>query len=120
MSDVYSFSENRIESVLKLLENDTQAPRTGDGQDSDSNSAEFTILAECISLKVKNGKICINLPLGLGKECIDIPDWIPDGEAARACLSIKYKRVLGVKLPVGVKICVYVADTEVVCVDFSL
>ncbi len=122
MSETFSFSEERVDSALRVLENDQNLSLTtvkGAGTNT-SRTADFTIAAECISVTVTDGKICINLPLNLGRECIDIPDWVPNGSAASACLSIKYKKVLGVKIPVGVKVCVYVGDVEVACVEYSL
>lgn len=119
--DIYEFDEKRVESVCNSIEKDNKG--TGNLQSVDALShrtAEFAVLAECISVTVENGKVCIKLPLNLGKECINVPDWIPDGEAAKACLSIVYKRVLGVKIPVGVKVCLYVANQEITCVNFSL
>lgn len=79
-------------------------------------AAESLTILECISVTVQNGEVCINLPLGLGRECIDLPDWVPDGEVASVCLSIR--RRWGV--PVGVSVCVYVAGQEVACVYFGL
>jgi hypothetical protein len=120
MSETFSFSQERIDSVLRTFENEQISAQIGAAATSSEKTADVTIAAECISVTVQNGEVCLNLPLGLGSQCIDIPDWVPNGEAARACLSIKYRRVLGVKIPTGVKACVYVADTEVACVEYGL
>lgn len=116
-----SFSEDRINSVIRAIEKDNSlVGRVGQLDLGASSDAEYVMLAECISVNVEDGKVCLRLPLGIGKECLDIPDWIPDGEAARACISIVYKTILGVKIPTGVNACVYVANQEITCVRFSL
>lgn len=112
MSNIREFNQERIDSVLKLSKVSTSLDSEGKG----SKTAEITALAQCISLEVEDHKVCVKLPLGLGKQCIDVPDWIPNGEAARVCLSINF---IGV-LPRGVKICVYVANQEIVCKNFNL
>lgn len=120
MSDTVSFNQERVDSVLRTFDNPQFSAELTSEATSSSRMADVSLLAECISVTVQNGEICLNLPLGLGRQCIDVPDWIPNGEAARACLSIKYRRVLGVRIPTGVKVCVYVADQEVTCVEFGL
>ena len=82
--------------------------------------SSFSLLAECIEASIENGKVCVGLPLGLGKQCVDVPDWVPSGSIARACVSIKYKTIFGVKVPIGVELCIYVADQEVACVSYGL
>ena len=34
---------------------------------------EYSVLAQCISIKVGNHKICLSLPLGIDSVCLPIP-----------------------------------------------
>jgi hypothetical protein len=77
---------------------------------------ESYLLADCVSVTVNDRKVCLELPLDLGEACVEVPDWVPDGEAARACISIKKKW----GIPTGVKLCVYVVEQEVACADFGI
>ena len=83
-------------------------------------SPDASVLSDCVSVTIENGKACLNLPFGLGRKCIDVPDWIPDGTGARACVSVR-KRY---GIPVGIRVCVYVVidgkDVEVACADFGI
>ena len=93
MSEVSSFDEARFDALW----NRYQAPNNLVGAE-DFSPEVFSLLSECISLAVENGEVCVNLPLGLGKKCIDVPDWVPNGSIAKACLEVKYRTVLGVRI----------------------
>ena len=116
MSELSGLSQERLDSVLNFFNNQKVIQERSDVD----NKAEFSIAAECVSVTVNNGKICVNLPFGLGETCIDVPDWVPDGEAAKACISIEYKKVWGVKIPVAVKVCVIALDIEIACAKYGL
>jgi len=103
---------SRLNSVLS----DEQTSFFATAISSQTTAPESYILAECVSVTVENKEVCLNLPLGLGRKCVEVPDWVPNGEAARACISIKKK--WGV--PVGINLCVYVADREAACAYFGL
>jgi len=115
MNTTSSFDQAKFDAAWKRY--DSQEITT---ESQSASTATFSLLAECISVTVQEGQVCLNLPLGIGRECIDIPDWVPNGEAARACLEIKYRRIFGVKIPVGIEACVYVADQRVACAYFGI
>jgi hypothetical protein len=56
---------------------------------SQKTAPESYLLADCVSVTVKDQKVCLELPLDLGEKCVEVPDWVPNGEAARACISVK-------------------------------
>ncbi|MBD2099306.1 hypothetical protein [Leptolyngbya sp. FACHB-261] len=93
-----------------------QVKAIADSISSQETAPESYILADCVSVTVKDNKVCLELPLDLGKKCIDLPDWVPNGEAARACVSVKRKW----RVPVGVNLCVYVAGEEVACAYYGI
>ena len=120
MSQTFSFNQERISDILKKCENGQISAEILSSPTSASISKDVFMLAECTSVTVDNGVVCLNLPLGFGRQCIDIPRFIPNGEVARACLSIIYRTVLGVSIPIGVKVCIFVANQEITCVEFRL
>ena len=77
---------------------------------SNSVGAELTVLAQCITVTVRNRKVCVRLPLGLGTACLPIPISIGDGTSAQACLSIR--TVWGI--PTGVCVSVSVGGKQIV------
>ncbi|MCT0207733.1 hypothetical protein [Synechococcus sp. CS-1332] len=114
MSEVPGFDKEKFDALWTRYENQDLA------LGEDFSPEVFSLLAECISLAVENGKVCVELPLKIGKKCIDVPDWVPNGSIAKACLEVKYKTVLGVKIPIGIDVCVYVADQKVACAYFGI
>ena len=73
------------------------------------------ISAQCISVNVQNGQVCVNLPLGLGHKCLPVPSWVPNGQAAQACLDLCTKW----GIPCGVQVTVSVAGSVVVKQGFG-
>jgi len=74
------------------------------------DDGRLEMLANCISVDVKDGQVCLNLPLGFGGVCLPIPDVFPNGTAAQACLHICSK--WGV--PRGVRATVSIAGQLIV------
>jgi hypothetical protein len=112
MSNTASFDKAKFNAAWKRFD--------GKQFNKDSQVASFSLLVECLSVTVQDGQVCLNLPLELGEECIDVPDWIPDGEAARACLEIRYRKIIFGKVPVGVDACIYALDQKVACAYFGI
>ena len=87
--DYYSFDDEAVSSALEAAR---QAYADIDlmaiTEISTSESPELSILAQCISVTVKNNQVCVNLPLKLGSHCLHIPFNIPNGTVLQACLSI--------------------------------
>jgi hypothetical protein len=84
--------------------------------DSQDIAPEASVQADCVSVTITDGKACLNLPFDLGRKCVKVPDWVPNGEPARVCISVR--RRYGI--PVGVNVCVYVDDKEVACAYFGV
>jgi hypothetical protein len=78
---------------------------------------QLRIRAQCISVVSEDHKVCLTLPFKLGRVCLPLPFDLPDGTAARACISIC--TFLGV--PSGACVRVTVGGEEVVeqCFGFS-
>jgi hypothetical protein len=95
------------EDVLKL----SAAANLDAGLELDS---EFSVLAQCVTAKIENGKVCINLPLHLGHKCLPVPKWVPAGEA-QVCLSICYR----LRIPTGVKVTVSVGGHVIITKVFG-
>lgn len=115
MAEVPSFDEAKFDALWNRYE----APNNLAAAE-DFSPEVFSILSECISVATENGKVCVSLPLSLGKKCIEVPDWVPNGSIAKACLEVKYRKVIGVDVPVGVEVCIYVADQKVACAYFGI
>lgn len=77
---------------------------------STAAGAELTVLAQCISVTVRNRKVCLGLPLGLGQVCLPIPINVGDGTSAQACLDIR--TTWGI--PTGVCVSISVGGTQIV------
>lgn len=120
MSEVPSFDKAKFDALW----NRYQAPNNLVAAEvvaaEDFSPEAFSLLSECLSVTIENHKICVELPLNIGKKCIDVPDWVPNGSVAKVCLEIRYKTVFGVKIPIGIDVCVYVADQKVACAYFGI
>lgn len=117
MENYPGFDQEKIDHALEAANrhNDTVGLRTSDGSPNIMGGGEYSALAECISVTVKNNKICLNLPLGIGSVCIPIPLSVPDGTAAQACLHI----CTTWGIPTGVKVTVSVAGVQIVSKTFG-
>jgi hypothetical protein len=62
------------------------------------------VAAQCITVTVANKKVCVKLPLGIGQICLPVPGFVPNGQAAQACISIctTWGIPTGVRLTVSV------------------
>lgn len=126
--EYYSFDEGAIQEALDSL--DAVEEEQGEGsafsasaQDAASSmlatSATVSIQAQCISVQVSNRRICLNLPLGIGRVCLPIPARFPNGTAAQACISIKTRKVVFVRVPCGVEVTVRIAGATIVRQTFG-
>lgn len=118
MATAPEFSSDRIQQALDAAASHNESKglqAAGHGHGNLLAGGEFSLLAECISVSVQNGKICLNLPLGIGSVCLPIPSWIPDGTAAQACLSI----CTTWGIPTGVKVTVSVAGQVIITKTFG-
>ena len=127
MTELARFDEAQVEDTWRSFYVRNLEPSVlGQSSGCGSEAIYSMLLAECISVTVENQEICINLPLGIGKECIGVPKWVPNGTVAKACIRIKYKKIMHdvyesiVNIPVGIKVCVYALGEDVACVDFGL
>ena len=52
------------------------------------NAHTLSLLDTCISVTVEDGEACFEIPV-IGKDlCIPVPDWVPNGTAVSACVSV--------------------------------
>jgi hypothetical protein len=86
--EYYSFDDEAVSSALEAARQPYEATDLQAIAEISSESGELSVLAQCISVTVRNRRVCLNLPLGLPRVCIPIPVNIKDGTAAQACLSI--------------------------------
>lgn len=117
MADYHSFNEEKVNSAISAARRRFEAKELSSFSATSEISASVTasFLAECISVSVKNNEICLNLPLGIGSVCIPVPDWVPEGEAAQACLRI----CTTWGIPTGVRVSVIIAGITVVDQTFG-
>lgn len=107
MSTIYSFDDKAVKAAIDAIKESTSEVQTT-ATEKDFNlvdGGELEVLAECIEVKVENGKVCVKLPLGIGKKCIKLPITFPDGTVGKVCLSIcsTWGIPTGVKLTVSIK-----------------
>ena len=74
-----------------------------------AQASEVTVLAQCITVTVRNRRVCLRLPLGIGQACLPIPINIGDGTSAQACLNIRTSW----GFPTGVCVSVRVGGNEI-------
>ena len=80
-----------------------------------SDSGALEIAAQCITVTVANKKICVRLPLGIGNVCLPVPGFVPNGQAAQACISL----CTTWGIPTGVRITVTVAGQVIIRKTFG-
>ena len=83
--------------------------------DLSESSGPMEIAAQCIDVTVANKKICLKLPLGIGKVCVPVPGFVPNGQAAKACISI----CTTFGIPTGVRLTVTVAGQTILRKTFG-
>jgi len=81
-----------------------------------SDSGALEIAAQCITVTVANRKICISLPLGIGRVCLPVPGFVPNGQAAQACISLCTK----FGIPTGVRVTVKVGSNTILRKTFGI
>jgi hypothetical protein len=81
-----------------------------------TDSGALEIAAQCITITVANRKVCVRLPLGIGNVCLPVPAFVPNGQAAQACISICTK----FGIPTGVKITVSVGSNTILRKTFGI
>lgn len=114
MADAHSFSESAVEgAIASAREYYSESLKSG-SKGLTLDDGHMSILAECITATINDGKLCINLPLGIGKVCLPIP--IPyNGKVASACLSI----CTTWGIPTGVRVTVSVAGVTILTKTFG-
>lgn len=116
--EVFEFSAQSVNEALAAARQQTSPAEFAAESTAESTlaeSGEMEIAAQCISVTVQNRKVCINLPLGIGRVCLPVPGFIPNGQAAQACLSI----CTTFGIPTGVKVTVSVAGQVIVRKSFG-
>lgn len=115
MSDYPTFSQDSVQSAIKAA-NDHYDSKTLQRSTSNvaSDDGHLALLAECISVSIKNGKACLNLPLGIGSVCIPVPISY-DGQVAQACLHI----CTTFGIPTGVKVTISIGGVKIVEKSFG-
>jgi hypothetical protein len=110
------FSSEAVEQAIEAGRNHSKALQAN-FSDGTTNLVDggLKVSAQCISVTVQNGQVCLNLPLGIGNVCLPVPGWIPNGQAAQACLDICTKW----GIPCGVEVTVSVAGQRVVQKGFG-
>ena len=114
MTTYHNFDEQALDSLLQGLD-DHYGARKSAGGELQLTEGCLTTLAECISVVVRQRKVCLDLPLGLGQHCIPIPISVPEGTAAKACLTL----CTTWGIPTGVKVDVKVAGIGIVSQSFG-
>jgi hypothetical protein len=112
----FSFDQKKIAAVLEAARSQYDSDMLAAQADKINpyDDGHLSLLAECISVTVENGKICLNLPLGIGKYCLPVPSIIPNGTAAEACISI----CTTWGIPTGVRVTVSVAGKVIISKTF--
>ncbi|MFC3614640.1 hypothetical protein ACFORG_12775 [Lutimaribacter marinistellae] len=112
MPEYHSFDHEAVNQALQAARaaHEDKNLMAMDSTSDISDSGELSLLAECIAVTVSDHKVCLDLPLGIGKVCIPIPIKFPDGEAAKACLSI----CTTWGIPTGVKVSISIGGITVV------
>ena len=113
--DRASFDEGRIREAIETARRHSQALHAENGSSPVLTDGALSVAAECVSVTVHNGEVCLSLPLGIGNVCLPVPSWVPDGEAAKACIDICTK--WGV--PCGVEVTVSIAGEKIVSKGFG-
>lgn len=108
--EYHSFSDEAVSSALEAARQPYEETDLHAATEISTTENPLEVLAQCISVTVRNNRVCLNLPLGLGSRCIRIPINIPNGTAAQVCLTIC--TFLGI--PTGVRVRVTVAGQTVV------
>lgn len=118
MTTYSEFSKEDIGNALSAAKEHNQAFGIAafDEETSIAASGEFSVLAQCITVKVANHKVCLKLPLGIGKVCLPLPINVGNGTSAKACLSICTR----FGIPTGVKVTVSVGNTVIVTKKFGV
>lgn len=116
--EYYSFDDAAVSSVLEAARQPYAETNLREiSEISLVETPKLTLLAQCLSVVVRNNRICLRLPLGLGSVCLPIPFNIPNGTAAKACLSIC--TIFGI--PTGVCVRITVGGVTIVnkCFGFG-
>jgi hypothetical protein len=115
MTDYPTFSEEAVNSAIQAAnEHYDSGALKSRASNVAADDGHLALLAECISVSIKNGKACLNLPLGIGSVCIPVPIKY-DGQVAQACLHI----CTTFGIPTGVKVTISVAGITIVTKSFG-
>lgn len=114
MSEYPSFSEEAVQSAISSARDHYADRGVMATQSVQADDGHLSILADCIEVEVKDGKVCIKLPLGLGKICIPIPIKF-SAKLAKACVSIC--SIWGI--PTGVKVTISIGGIVVATQSFG-
>lgn len=86
--EYYSFDDEAVSSALEAAKEPYKDTDLQSITEISLESGELSVLAQCISVTVRNRRVCLRLPRPLPSVCLVIPVNIPDGTVAQACLSI--------------------------------
>lgn len=120
---VHTFDEQAVQSAIETARASHQESAGASATESSAAEAApnltdtgaMEIAAQCISVTVANRKICVNLPLGIGKVCLPVPPFVPNGQAAQACISV----CTTFGIPTGVRLTVSVAGQVILRKTFG-
>ena len=110
-----SFDDKRIEQAIETAQRHSERMQAVKADGPVLADGALTVAAECVSVTVKNGEVCLKLPLGIGNVCLPVPSWVPDGDAAQACIDICTKW----GIPCGVEVTVSVAGQRIIKKGFG-
>jgi len=118
MSEYHSFSEEAIQNAVATAQQHYSETHVNFAESKtlslSQDNGQLSLLAHCITLTIKNGKVCLKLPFGIGKVCLPVPISY-NGKLAEACISIC--TIWGI--PSGVKVTVTVGGMAVVTKPFG-
>lgn len=117
MATEHTFDEEKVEATIEAARAHyahklAKAPAIAEPVTAEG---PLSLLAECISVTVEDGKICLKVPVA-GSICIPIPVQFPNGTAAQACLHICSK----FGIPTGVCVTVTILGSQVARQCFGL
>ena len=113
--DRASFDEDRINAAIETAQRHSHTMRAQKSDGAVLADGALTVAAQCVSVTVNNGEVCLDLPLGIGHVCLPVPSWVPNGEAAKACIDLCTKW----GIPCGVEVTISIAGEKIISKGFG-